>query len=153
MAIDPRRSYYRVLMVDQSADSDIIHTVFRRLARRFHPDADPGLEAALRMREITEAYATLRDPAKRAAYDAQLAARRDRRTTDRWVRQPGEVAVGSAGAPIGPPIGTLLDFGRYSGWTLGQIKQRDPDFLEWLVRAPIGRQYRDEIRHLLQASA
>lgn len=153
MAIDPRRSYYRVLMVDSSADSDIIHTVYRRLARRFHPDADPSLEAALHMREITEAYATLRDPAKRAAYDAQLAARRDRRSTDRWVRRPGEVAIGSAGAPMGPPIGTLIDFGRYSGWTLGQIKQRDPDFLEWLMRAPIGRQYRDEIKHLLTASA
>jgi curved DNA-binding protein CbpA len=149
MVVDPKRTHYRVLMVDPSADADIIHTVYRRLAQRYHPDADPSPAAAARMKEINEAYATLREPGKRAAYNAQLAARRDRRSSDRLIRRPGDVPLGRAGVPNGPAAGSVLDFGRYAGWTLGQIKQRDPDFLEWLLRVPAGRQYRDEINQLL----
>jgi hypothetical protein len=51
---------------------------------------------------------------------------------------------------VGPPSGSLIDFGRYSGWTLGQIKRRDPEFLEWLMRAPAGRVYRAEIEAMLR---
>jgi hypothetical protein len=78
-----------------------------------------------------------------------LASRRDRRASDRLIRRLGDVPYGAAGLPAGPPRGSLIDFGRYSGWTLGQIRQRDPDFLEWLAEVPAGRQYRDEIRVLL----
>jgi hypothetical protein len=51
--------------------------------------------------------------------------------------------------PTGPTYGSVIDFGRYSGWTLGQIKWRDPEWLEWFMRVPAGRQYRDEIGRLL----
>ena len=51
--------------------------------------------------------------------------------------------------PVGPPQGAVVDFGRYMGWTLGQIKRADPEFLEWLARVPAGRQYRDEIGTIL----
>ncbi|CAN5730559.1 hypothetical protein BH23CHL7_BH23CHL7_02560 [soil metagenome] len=153
MALDPRRTYYRVLMVAESADADIISTVYRRLAQRYHPDIDQGTEAARRMLEINEAHAVLRDPVRRARYDAELASRRDRRAGDRLVRRAGEVPYGAAGIPRGPADGTVLDFGRYSGWALGQIKRNDPDYLEWLMRAPLGRQYRDEISQILARSA
>ena len=90
----------------------------------------------------------------------ELAARRDRRTGDRYVRKPtefpgtttasGETAYGEAGPPPrGPSRGTVLDFGRYRGWTLGQVALHDPDFLLWLERSPAGRQYRLEIAQLL----
>jgi curved DNA-binding protein CbpA len=151
--VDPRRSYYRVMMLDPLADADIIHIVYRRLAQRYHPDADPSPEAATRMKEVNEAYATLRDPAKRVAYDAELARRRDRRSSDRLIRRQGDVPIGAAGMPAGPADGSVIDFGRYSGWTLGQIKRCDPDFLEWLMRVPAGRRYRDEISQLLARSA
>jgi curved DNA-binding protein CbpA len=102
------------------------------------------------MAEINEAYATLRDSEKRAKYDAWLASRRDRRQHDRLIKAQADVPVGGAGEPVGPPQGSLIDFGRYSGWTLGQIKRADPDFLEWLLRAPAGRAFRAEISQMLR---
>lgn len=147
---DPRMTHYKVLMLAESADQEIISTVYRKLAQRYHPDVDSSHEAAQRMAAINEAYQTLRDPQKRRRYDEWLASRRDRRASDRLVRHASEVATGSAGPAVGPPSGSLIDFGRYSGWTLGQIKRRDPEFLEWLVRAPAGRMYRAEIEALLR---
>jgi curved DNA-binding protein CbpA len=151
MIADPRQTLYRTLMVAEIADGEIISTVYRKLAQRFHPDVDPSPEAAHRMAEINEAYHTLRDPDRRRKYDEWLASRRDRRRSDRLIRQPGDVPLGAAGAPSGAAQGSVIDFGRYSGWTLGQIRRHDPEFLEWLMRAPVGRQYRDEIGALLGA--
>jgi len=45
--------------------------------------------------------------------------------------------------------GTVLDFGRYAGWSLSELARHDPDFLEWLARTPAGRHYRAEIQRLL----
>ena len=149
-ATDPKRTHYKVLMLAETADSEIVATVYRKLAQRYHPDIDRSAEAAHRMAEINEAYSILRDTEKRARYDAWLASRRDRRTSDRFIRQRGEVPYGEAGTPVGPPIGTVVEFGRYSGWTLGQIKRHDPEFLEWLMRVPAGRQLREEIAAMLR---
>ncbi len=57
---------------------------------------------------------------------------------------------GAAGPPPGDPSGTVLAFGRYAGWSLGEIGRKDVDYLEWLDRMPIGRPYRDEIDVLLR---
>ena len=62
-----RRNYYQILMVDQSADADILAVVHRRLAQRYHPDMDPGDDARQRMLEINQAYDVLRNPERRAA--------------------------------------------------------------------------------------
>jgi hypothetical protein len=43
-----------------------------------------------------------------------------------------------------------MNFGRYAGWSLGEIARRDIDYVEWLDRMPIGRMYRDEIDALLR---
>jgi curved DNA-binding protein CbpA len=58
---------------------------------------------------------------------------------------------GAAGPPPGNPSGSVLTFGRYAGWSLGEIGRRDIGYLEWLDRMPIGRPYRDEIDGLLRA--
>jgi curved DNA-binding protein CbpA len=58
--------------------------------------------------------------------------------------------VGAAGSPPGNPSGSVLNFGRYSGWSLGEIGRTDVEYLEWLDRMPIGRIYRDEIDGLLR---
>ena len=60
---------------------------------------------------------------------------------------------GAAGPPPGNPSGSVLNFSRYAGWSLGEIARHDPDFLEWLDRTPIGRPYRDEIDQLLRRLA
>jgi curved DNA-binding protein CbpA len=147
---DPRHTFYKILMLAEIADQEIIATVYRKLAQRYHPDIDSSAEAARRMAEINEAYTTLKNPVERKKYDEWLASRRDRRSADRLIRKQGDVAYGEAGLPIGPPQGSVVDFGRYSGWTLGQIKRRDPSFLEWLLRAPAGRHLKDEIQQLIR---
>jgi curved DNA-binding protein CbpA len=58
--------------------------------------------------------------------------------------------LGAAGPPPGAPSGSVLPFGRYAGWSLGEIARRDVDYIEWLDRMPIGRPYRDEIDALLR---
>ncbi|HET7472907.1 MAG TPA: J domain-containing protein [Candidatus Limnocylindrales bacterium] len=56
----------------------------------------------------------------------------------------------AAGPPPGDPSGSVLTFGRYAGWSLGEIGRRDLEYLEWLDRMPIGRPYRDEIDAILR---
>jgi curved DNA-binding protein CbpA len=150
MRPDPRQTYYRQMMLAENADEEIISTVYRKLAQRYHPDVDPSPEAARKMAALNEAYATLRDKAKRKAYDEWLASRRDRRRNDNLIVKPGDVSYGPAGEPIGPPQGSVVTFGRYQGWTLGQIKRRDPQFLEWFARTTSGHRYREEIAQLLR---
>ena len=59
---------------------------------------------------------------------------------------------GAAGPPPGRPSGTVLNFGRYAGWSLGEIARSDMEYVEWLDRAPIGRNYRAEIDEILRKS-
>ncbi len=59
-------------------------------------------------------------------------------------------AEGGAGPPPGNPSGSLVTFGRYSGWSLGEIARTNLEFLEWLDRMPIGRPYRGEIDTILR---
>ncbi len=143
------RTYYQILLVDPTADTEIISVVHRKLAQRYHPDRDQSADAKSRMLEINEAWDALKDANKRAEYDAGLRTRRDRRATDGPVRRQGETGYGEAGVPRGPASGAILEFGRYRGWSLGQIAGHDRDFLEWLERMPAGRQYRAEIARLL----
>jgi curved DNA-binding protein CbpA len=58
---------------------------------------------------------------------------------------------GAAGPPPGNPRGSVLNFGRYAGWSLGEIARMDLEYLEWLDRTPIGRTYQGEIDELLRA--
>ncbi len=58
---------------------------------------------------------------------------------------------GAAGPPPGRPSGTVLNFGRYAGWSLGEVARTDLEYIEWLDRAPIGRNYRQEIDEILRA--
>ena len=284
--IDPYRipDAYKTLQVDFEADVDVIQAAYRRLAQKHHPDRVEGPNAATateardRMVAINAAWAILRDPARRAAYDrvriAFLAgkgdaatARRGRRSgtsdatddggpsrhgsaggygwsasgspgaterssawdqrmhdrdratqSDRFGRgsgpddaganpggQPrapglghefrsrtGETGAGRAGSAGGPfdraadrpfddggpgsrrhgqpaddqgssdvaephagpppgrPTGSTLNFGRYNGWSLGEIGRVDPGYLQWLDRIPIGRPYRGELDELLR---
>jgi curved DNA-binding protein CbpA len=58
---------------------------------------------------------------------------------------------GAAGPPPGNPSGSVLNFGRFTGWSLGEIARTEIDYLEWLDRMPIGRTYQSEIDALLRA--
>jgi molecular chaperone DnaJ len=64
------RNPYEVLGVETDASADAIKAAYRRLALQYHPDRNPGDKAAEeRFKEISEAYATLRDPESRARFD------------------------------------------------------------------------------------
>lgn len=58
--------------------------------------------------------------------------------------------LGAAGHPPGNPSGSVLTFGRYAAWSLGEIARADLEYIEWLDRMPIGRPYRDEIDAILR---
>jgi curved DNA-binding protein CbpA len=64
-------NYYAILGISIGADDEAIRRAFRALARRYHPDAGDG-SSAEKFRQIFEAYETLRDPIRRATYDASL---------------------------------------------------------------------------------
>jgi curved DNA-binding protein CbpA len=57
---------------------------------------------------------------------------------------------GAAGPPPGNPSGSVMNFGRYMGWSLGEIARTDLEYIEWLDRTPIGRSYQAEIDVLLR---
>lgn len=63
------KDYYETLGVPRDADLDEIKKAYRKLARTHHPDVSKAPDAEARFKEAAEAYATLKDAAKRAAYD------------------------------------------------------------------------------------
>lgn len=63
------KDYYDILGVPRTASLDDIKKAYRKLARTHHPDMSKAPDAEVRFKEIGEAYATLKDEAKRAAYD------------------------------------------------------------------------------------
>lgn len=64
------KDYYETLGVARDASADDIKLAYRKLARKFHPDVSKEPDAEARFKEVGEAYEVLKDPEKRAAYDA-----------------------------------------------------------------------------------
>lgn len=67
---EQKRDYYEVLGVDKNADDAAIKKAYRALAKKYHPDMNPGdAEAEKKFKEASEAYAILSDPEKKKQYD------------------------------------------------------------------------------------
>jgi curved DNA-binding protein len=83
--------YYAALGVERGASAAEIKKAYRRLAQKFHPDVSKEPDAEAKFKEVAEAYGTLKDPEKRAAYDA-LGSRpqgEEFRPPPDWSRQHG----------------------------------------------------------------
>jgi DnaJ-class molecular chaperone len=87
------KDYYSTLGVAKSASQKEIKQAFRKLARKYHPDVNPGDKSAeAKFKEVNEAYEVLGDPAKRKKYD-ELGAN--------WRMYEQAGAAGGAGSPFG----------------------------------------------------
>src|SRR5947209_602401 len=63
------KDYYAIMGLERSASPEDIKKTYRKLARKYHPDVSKEPNAEERFKEVQEAYETLKDPEKRAAYD------------------------------------------------------------------------------------
>jgi curved DNA-binding protein CbpA len=133
--------YYRILGVDPGAERATIHRAYRDLARQFHPDMI-GDDTTMKLLNV--AWDVLRDAARRARYD------HGRPPAPTTIVTPATTTVPRhAGRPPGKPSGSVLTYGRYEGWSLGEIARADPTYLEWLGKAPGYRWLQAEIDEVL----
>jgi curved DNA-binding protein len=106
------KNYYQVLGVERTADQKEIRTAFRKLARQYHPDVNPGDKVAEeRFKEINEAYEVLSDPEKREKYDRfgaqwrqyeRAGGRPEDFNWSQWQGQPGAAPGGGGYRAVTP---------------------------------------------------
>src|ERR1700745_3079470 len=121
MVTTPKKDYYEILGVKKSASADDIRKAFRKLARKYHPDVNPGDKAAEeKFKTLSEANDVLSDPKKRKIYD-QLGFYSDNidaATAEASARGGGQPGAGpgdfGGGFPGGRPGGQgNVDFGGF----------------------------------------
>lgn len=170
---------YNILQVQRCAEPEVVRAAHRALARKHHPDFGGD---AKRMASINRAWAILGNPTLRAAYDTAIAREGMDVTSQVRTPPPESVRPRAAPPPAAPPPaaspvnegapahvagqglpsrrlgeqrdgGTVLDFGRYAGWSVGTLADQDPNYLRWLARTSIGRRLSGEINAALDRRA
>ena len=152
------RDPYLVLGIARDAPDRVVRQAYYSRARRAHPDlvGTHGLEA---MTLLNEAWAILKDPERRAAYDAAHGASPTAQIPEKpsaTAPKPGWKGsgrhpdwTGAAGKPPGRPSGGVLQFGIYAGWSVGEVARTDRGYLVWLRDRPEGQAFAGEIDRLL----
>jgi curved DNA-binding protein CbpA len=143
LAPPTQRDHYAVLGVPRDADGKRVREAYRRLARRYHPDLNPGdRDAESRLKEINEAYSVLSDPEKRRKYNV-LGADWEAILRDERLRRE------SAGAPSGSASASQAFSGAEDVWTATLRASRRP---AWSLRGAIPRRGWVVIATLLMVS-
>jgi curved DNA-binding protein CbpA len=143
--------HYALLNVAPDAHVETIRLAYRALAQQHHPDHPGGSTES--MIALNKAWAGLRDRTGREAYDRS---RRDTRlaASERPVKASQPPSASESGplarrTMASEPATRALDFGRYAGWSLSDLARHDPNYLEWLAAAPVGRSFAADINRLL----
>ncbi|MGK7888595.1 MAG: DnaJ domain-containing protein [Leptolyngbyaceae cyanobacterium] len=141
-------TYYDLLEITPSADLVAIRQAFRRLARRYHPDVNPGDRTALeRFQQISHAYQVLSDPAARSRYDATLqgatwsdAEAKSNRTATEWYQQglqltqqgryANSIEAYTQALHLNPQLLEAYDQRGFSYYKLGKTVEAFADFAE-----------------------
>ena len=146
------RDPYEVLGVPRDASKRQIRAAYVARARRAHPDlvGGKGLDV---MRALNDAWETLKDEARRATWD---------RANRPFGAGAGDGAIagdgsdayrpfwtGAMGRPPGRPWGSVLTFGIFEGWSIGEISRQDRGYLQWLRDRPEGEPFQAEIARFL----
>ncbi|MBC8171866.1 MAG: DnaJ domain-containing protein, partial [Anaerolineae bacterium] len=146
------KDYYKTLGVSKSADEKELKKAYRKLAKQYHPDANPdNASAEAKFKEINEAYEVLSDEDKRAKYD------RFGSDFAKYQQPPSGGYPGAGGNPVytdfDPSGGNFDDllkniFGGFSGGgrtSQANIKGRD---LEYPVKVSLREAYEGATRHI-----
>src|SRR6185503_2760566 len=115
-----REDYYKTLGVKRAATQEEIRKAYRRLARKYHPDLNPGDKSSEeKFKQLSEAYDVLSDPKKREVYDKFGTYNDNIRDSARrpageefefdWSVFTGGAGAGSSGAGAGPGSGSFRD--------------------------------------------
>jgi len=102
--LDPKLNYYEVLGIPRSATAREVKLAYNKQAVKYHPDRNPGKDAAAITRRIIDAYEMLRDPESRKRYDARLFSR------ERSTRTPFYERGYSTARPTQQASGTRTSF-------------------------------------------
>ncbi|MGZ6268018.1 MAG: J domain-containing protein [Candidatus Limnocylindrales bacterium] len=156
--VDP----YHVLQVIPDADDEVIRAAYRALARKYHPDTGGD---QVQMSILNAAWETVGDRAQRARYDSESKAAAAETATASQTTPFSHATASGPATPSSPArpsskratspgagSGTVLDFGRYAGFSIGELAAADPDYLEWLARTTFGRRLQSEIETVLAAA-
>lgn len=102
------KDYYKIMGLERGASQGEIKRAYRKLARKYHPDVSKEADAEARFKDLGEAYAVLKDPEKRAAYDqlgANWQAGQEFRPPPDW-----DAGFEFSGAPGGGGAAAFSDF-------------------------------------------
>jgi curved DNA-binding protein CbpA len=154
--VSASRDPYEVLGVPRNATVRQIRAAYLERARRVHPDL-VGMRGLDGMRALNEAWAVLKDAARRAAFDSEAGSSNTAHAGTPSGRPAHEPELpfwtGAMGPAPGRPWGPVLDWGIFAGWSLGEIARRDRGYLMWLKDRPEAKAYRGDIARLIDPTA
>ena len=124
------KDYYQVLGVERDVDTDAIKKAYRKLAHKYHPDVSKDPAGEEKFKEIADAYQTLKDPDKRAAYD-QLGRHQpgqDFQPPPDWGKQFGDTQFSFDDVDLADLFAGLAGGGRQARQPGGTFKMSGQDY-------------------------